>query len=193
MTKISVKKVIIFKHGVSYYILEGKVKGTDTIELEFKNDEMDDVLKSLFVLDTSEKGYISSISYDAALETSQLLKSVMLNIPDRGSFSSLITQIKGAKVKLAVTGGKTVSGTILGIEEFEKLIKDERIAEKLLILFQDDEVISKIKFTEIKSLDILNEDIKKDLKFFLDTVISGTYLHTTTCDSPPKSIRRKTY
>ena len=173
MTKISVKKVIIFKHGVSYYILEGSVKGKDTLELEFKNDEMDDVLKSLFVLDTSEKGYISSISYDAALETSQLLKSVMLNIPDRGSFSSLITQIKGAKVKLAVTGGKTVSGTILGIEEFEKLIKDEKIAEKRLILFQDDEVISKIKFTEIKSLDILNEDIKKDLKFFLDTVISG--------------------
>ncbi len=173
MTNISVKKVIIFKHGVSYYILEGSVKGTDTFELEFKNDEMDDVLKSLFVLDTSEKGYISSISYDAALETSQLLKSVMLNIPDRGSFSSLITQIKGAKVKLAVTGGKTVSGTILGIEEFEKLIKDERIAEKLLILFQDDEVISKIKFTEIKTLDILNEEIKKDLKFFLDTIISG--------------------
>jgi len=173
MTKISVKKVIIFKHGVSYYILEGSLKGTDTFELEFKNDEMDDVLKSLFVLDTSEKGYISSISYDAALETSQLLKSVMLNIPDRGSFSSLITQIKGAKVKLAVAGGKTVSGTILGIEEFEKLIKDEKIAEKRLILFQDDEVISKIKFTEIKTLDILNEEIKKDLKFFLDTIISG--------------------
>ncbi len=173
MTNISVKKVIIFKHGVSYYILEGSVKGTDTFELEFKNDEMDDVLKSLFVLDTSEKGYISSISYDAALETSQLLKSVMLNIPDRGSFSSLITQIKGAKVKLLVTGGKTVSGTILGIEEFDKLIKDEKIAEKRLILFQDDEVISKIKFSEIKTLDILNEEIKKDLKFFLDTIISG--------------------
>ncbi|GAJ00331.1 unnamed protein product, partial [marine sediment metagenome] len=93
--------------------------------------------------------------------------------PDRGSFSSLITQIKGAKVKLAVTGGKTVSGTILGIEEFDKLIKDEKIAEKRLILFQDDEVISKIKFTEIKTLDILNEEIKKDLKFFLDTIISG--------------------
>ena len=173
MTKISVKKVIIFKHGVSYYILEGSLKGTDTFELEFKNDEMDDVLKSLFVLDTSEKGYISSISYDAALETSQLLKSIMLNIPDRGSFSSLITQIEGAKVKLAVTGGKTVSGTILGIEEFEKLIKGEKISEKLLILFQDDKLISKIKFTEIQSLDILNEEIKKDLKFFLDTIISG--------------------
>ncbi|MHA2288634.1 MAG: hypothetical protein ACXABG_07595 [Promethearchaeota archaeon] len=173
MSKLNVKKVIIFKHGVSYYILEGIVKGTDTFELEFKIDEMDDVLKSLFVLDTSEKGYISSISYDAALETSQLLKSIMLNIPDRDSFSSLITQIKGANINLTITGEKTLSGTIMGIEEFEKLSKNEKIAEKLLILLQDNDVISKIKFTEIKSFDIVNEDIKKDLKFFLDTVISG--------------------
>jgi len=173
MSKLNVKKVIIFKHGVYYYILEGNIKGADTFELEFKIDEMDDVLKSLFVLDTSEKGYISSISYDAALETSQLLKSIMLNIPDRESFSSLITQIKGANITLTITGGKTISGTIMGIEEFEKMSKDEKIVEKQLILLQDTEVISKIKFTEIKSFEIINEDIKKDLKFFLDTVISG--------------------
>ena len=173
MSKLNVKKVIIFKHGVSYFILEGNIKGADTFELEFKIDEMDDVLKSLFVLDTSEKGYISSISYDAALETSQLLKSIMLNIPDRESFSSLITQIKGANITLTITGGKTISGTIMGIEEFEKMSKDEKIVEKQLILLQDTEVISKIKFTEIKSFEIINEDIKKDLKFFLDTVISG--------------------
>ncbi|MHA1391127.1 MAG: hypothetical protein ACTSQT_02650, partial [Promethearchaeota archaeon] len=147
--------------------------GTGTFELEFKIDEMDDVLKSLFVLDTSEKGYISSISYDAALETSQLLKSIMLNIPDRGSLSSLITQIKGADIKLTVAGGKTIVGTIIGIEEIEKMNKNEKTVEKLLILLQENDEISKFNFSDFKSFDILNEDIKKDLKFFLDTVISG--------------------
>ena len=173
MSKLKVKKVIIFKHGVSYYILEGTVKGPDTLELEFKIDEMDDVLKSLFVLDTSEKGYISSISYDAALDTSQLLKSIMLDIPDMDSFSSFITQIKGANVSMTIKGGKILSGTIMGIEQIEKLSKDEKIAEKQLILLEDENGISKINFDEIKSLDILNEDLKKDLKFFLDTVVSG--------------------
>ncbi|MFX1479463.1 MAG: hypothetical protein ACFFCI_15120, partial [Promethearchaeota archaeon] len=130
-------------------------------------------LKSLFVLDTSEKGYISSISYDAALETSQLLKSIMLNIPDIDSFSSLITQIKGANVFLTIGGAKKVSGQIMGIELIEKLSKSEKIVEKILILLQDDEMITKIPFSEIKSFDILNDEIKKDLKFFLETVIAG--------------------
>ncbi|MHA1485882.1 MAG: hypothetical protein ACTSSC_01790, partial [Promethearchaeota archaeon] len=170
---MNIKKVIIHRSGISYFILEGLIIGTGTFELEFKIDEMDDVLKSLFVLDTSEKGYISSISYDAALETSQLLKSIMLNIPDRGSLSSLITQIKGADVKLTVAGGKTIVGTIIGIEEIEKMNKNEKTVEKLLILLQENDEISKFNFSDFKSFDILNEDIKKDLKFFLDTVISG--------------------
>jgi len=173
MKELNIKKVIIHRSGISYFILEGLIIGTGAFELEFKIDEMDDVLKSLFVLDTSEKGYISSISYDAALETSQLLKSIMLNIPDRGSLSSLITQIKGADVKLTVAGGKTIVGTIIGIEEIEKMNKNEKTVEKLLILLQENDEISKFNFSDFKSFDILNEDIKKDLKFFLDTVISG--------------------
>lgn len=173
MSKLNVKRVIIFKHGVSYYILEGILKGSGKFELEFKIDEMNDVLKSLFVLDTSEKGYISSISYDAALETSQLLKSIMLNIPDTDSFSSLVTQIKGADVNLTIGGAKKITGKIMGIEFFEKLSKVDKITEKLLILLQEDESIAKYNFSEIKSLEILNEEIKKDLKFFLDTVIAG--------------------
>ncbi|MBY8985176.1 MAG: hypothetical protein KGD65_08925 [Candidatus Lokiarchaeota archaeon] len=173
MSKLKVKKVIIFKHGVSYYILEGALKGSSTFELEFKIDEMNDVLKSLFVLDTSEKGYISSISYDAALETSQLLKSIMLNIPDIDSFSSLVTQIKGADVNLMIGGAKKITGKIIGIEHFDKTNKNEKITEKQLILLQDDDVITKHNFSEIKSVDIMNDEIKKDLKFFLETVIAG--------------------
>ena len=143
MSKLKVKKVIIFKHGVSYYILEAILKSSGTFELEFKISEMNDVLKSLFVLDTSEKGYISSISYDAALETSQLLKSIMLNIPDNNSFSSLLTQIKGADVNLTIGGAKKISGKIMGIEFIDKSIKEEKITEKQLILLQDDDVITK--------------------------------------------------
>jgi len=173
MKELSIKKVIIHKTGISYFILEGLMEGSGIFELEFKIDEMDDVLKSLFVLDTSEKGFISSISYDAALETSQLLKSIMLNIPDRGSLSSLITQIKGADIKLTVTGGKTIIGTIIGIEEIEKMNKSEKTIENVLILLQENSEISKFNFSDFKSFEIINEDIKKDLKFFLDTVISG--------------------
>jgi len=174
MSKLKVKRIIIFKHGVSYFILEGTQKALGTFELEFKIDEMNDVLKSLIVLDLSEKGYISSISYDAALDTSQLLKSIMLNVPDRDSFSALVTQIKGAKIHITIGRDvEKITGTIMGIELIEKINKEGKATEKLLILLKDDDVITKIPFPEITSFEILNEELKKDLKFFLDTVIAG--------------------
>ena len=173
MSKLKIKNIIIFKHGVSYFILKGNITGSGTFELEFKIEEMNDILKSLFVLDKSNKGYISSISYDAALDTSQLLKSIMLNIPDKDSFSSLVTQLKGAKVNLTVGGSEKITGTIMGIEFIEKQINEGKITEKLLTLLKEDDLITKIPFTEILSFEILNENLKKDLKFFLNTVITG--------------------
>ena len=74
---------------------------------------------------------------------------------------------------LTIGGAKKVSGKIMGIEFVEKLSKVEKITEKLLTLHQDDGMITKYNFSEIKSLEIINDEIKKDLKFFLDTVIAG--------------------
>ena len=91
----------------------------------------------------------------------------MLNIPDNNSFSSLITQIKGATINLTIGSSQTISGTIMGIEFVEKFINEQKINEKLLTLLKNDGIITKIPFSEISSFEILSEDLKKDLKFFL--------------------------
>ena len=173
---LEIKKIIIFKHGVSYFLLEGNIKGTGTFELEFNVDEMNDILKSLFVLDTSEHGYISSISYDAALDSNQLLKNIMIDIPNVNSFTSLITQLKGAKVSINIGMGSSdeKTGTIMGMEEVEKIVNEVKITEKLLVLLgEENGKIVKIPFSEITEFNILNKDIMEDLKFFLDTIIAG--------------------
>ena len=174
MSKLKVQKVIIFKHGVSYFLRNGTLKDSGKFELEFDFDEMNDVLKSLFVLDTSEKGFISSISYETSLDTDQLLKSIMLEIPSENSFSSLIKQIKGAEVSLTIGNDiEEIHGIIMGIEYVEKSVKDYKITEKLLPILKENGKIVKIPFSEISSFEIKNEDLKKDLNFFLNTSISS--------------------
>ncbi len=174
--KLKIEKIIIFKHGIGYFLLKGTMKGTGTFELEFNVDEMNDILKSLFVLDTSEKGHISFISYDAAITPDQLLKNIMIDIPNVNSFTSLITQLKGAKIEISI--GRQTSekrkGIIMGMEEIEKIKNDIKITDKLLVLLLEETgKIVKIPFSEISEFDVLNKDIKNDLKFFLDTIISG--------------------
>ncbi|MHA1148369.1 MAG: hypothetical protein ACTSR8_08995 [Promethearchaeota archaeon] len=61
----------------------------------------------------------------------------------------------------------------MGTEIQEKISNNILTKEKQLTLLTDNDSIIKIPFSEIKSLDIINESIKKDLKFYLDTVIAG--------------------
>jgi len=56
---LKVKEVTLFKHGVSFFALKGTVRGTQTVALEFKKNEMNDVLKSLLAIDSSGNGYIN--------------------------------------------------------------------------------------------------------------------------------------
>ena len=60
MLKLEIKKIIIFKSGISYFISEGSIKGSDKFELEFKVK----IQEIVEYLDTTADGF-----YNASLDT----------------------------------------------------------------------------------------------------------------------------
>ncbi len=172
-TKLKVTQVAMFKHGVSYYLLRGEVTGDGHFKLTFKAKEMDDVLKSLLAIDTSGKGYISAVGYDAAEDVGHLLESVSLHLPEENVFSALLIQLQGARVQVN-TGSKKLTGTIIGLEPFTKvdgqLVSEEK---QLVLLERESGSVQKIAFSDIDSFEILEDGLRKELKFLLDTLISG--------------------
>ena len=163
----------MFKHGVSYYLLRGEVTANGHFKLTFKAKEMDDVLKSLLALDISGKGYISAVGYDAAEDVGHLLESVSLHLPDENVFSALLTQLQGARVQIN-TGSKELVGTVIGLEPVTK-VNGQLISEEnqLVFLARESGSVQKIAFSDIDSFEILEEGLRKELKFLLDTLISG--------------------
>lgn len=61
---LQIRKVVLFKHGVGFFEREGEVDSDVAVDLHFKASEMNDVLKSLTVLDLAD-GHIASISYES--------------------------------------------------------------------------------------------------------------------------------
>ncbi len=172
-TKLKVTQVAMFKHGVSYYLLRGEVTGDGHFKLTFKAKEMDDVLKSLLALDASGKGYISAVGYDAAEDVGHLLESVSLHLPEENVFSALLTQLQGARVQVN-TGSKKLTGTIIGLEPFTK-VDGQMVSEENQLVFLERESgsVQKVAFSDIDSFEILEDGLRKELKFLLDTLISG--------------------
>src|SRR5215470_3035852 len=62
---LPVREVILYKHGVAYFERAGEVKAGEGARIDFKAEEMNDVLKSLTVTDSSGTK-VSGIRYDAS-------------------------------------------------------------------------------------------------------------------------------
>src|ERR1700733_6422737 len=62
---LPIKEVILYKHGVGYFERSGELKAGETARLDFKAEDMNDVLKSLTLTDRGG-GKIGSVRYDAS-------------------------------------------------------------------------------------------------------------------------------
>ncbi len=171
--KLKVTHVVMFKHGVAFYGLQGIVKDKDELKLTFKLGELDDILKSINVIDESGAGYISAISYDATEDEAKLFESISIQVPGNQSFTSALTQLKGADIELQV-GSQKVEGIIVGLEVRLERLGQNTIPSPSLVLFNKlSGDIEKFAFSDIRGFKLLSEELRGELQFFLDAALAA--------------------
>src|SRR4051794_22135594 len=79
-TKLPIRRVILYSNGVAYIERRGMVTGNAQVDLAFKQSQVDDVLKSMVVLDLGQ-GKIGSVSYDSSMPASARTAEIPLDIP----------------------------------------------------------------------------------------------------------------
>jgi hypothetical protein len=116
---------------------------------------------------------VTSISYDATAPLSKLLEEVALNIPDRGSLTGLLAQVKGAALEVKV-GGEVARGKVVGLEESVERGPGESVLTRVSLSLLDAEGrIRSHDLSKIEYLAFLDEHIRKDIGYLLDTIIAS--------------------
>lgn len=167
---LSIRRVVLYKHGVGYFERRGGVVGSNALHLDFKARDMNDVLKSLTVLDLSG-GSVSAVSYDSTKPLEQLLAEATIRIPEDGSLTALLGQIKGARVRARVGGGQ-VEGAIIGLESLALAAGETSLVRPFLTLLVGGSLRT-FDVLDISELEFLDEAVRKDLEFYLATVLSS--------------------
>src|ERR1700722_16463684 len=62
--KLPVRRVVLYKNGVGYFEHLGRVRGSQDVHIDFTGAQLNDVLKSLTVLDLSG-GRITGVDYNS--------------------------------------------------------------------------------------------------------------------------------
>src|ERR1051325_1974937 len=79
---LPIRKVILYSNGVAYIERRGTIDGNVEIDLPFKQSQVDDVLKSMVVLDLG-KGKIGAVSYNSSAPASARTAEIPFNIDAR--------------------------------------------------------------------------------------------------------------
>lgn len=160
---LPVKEVILYKHGVGYFTRSGELKPGETARLEFKADDMNDVLKSLTVTDR-DGGKVSSVRYDASEPLEKRLENFPFSTGDQTTLAAFLDQMKGARIELKL-GTETVAGAIIGA----RVIKGgERDPERQTItLYSDSGDIRTFDLAAAASLRFADPKLQGQLKDYL--------------------------
>src|SRR5271169_5605767 len=62
--KLPVRRVVLYKNGVGYFEHLGRVRGSQNVHIDFTSAQLNDVLKSLTVLDLAG-GRITGVDYNS--------------------------------------------------------------------------------------------------------------------------------
>ncbi|KAJ5070483.1 hypothetical protein M0811_10955 [Anaeramoeba ignava] len=193
---LPVRKCVLFRHGIGYFEREEKIQGDQNLVLTFKEDVMNDILKSLTTYDNGG-GYVSGISYEG-MGSKQ--PNILIDLESEKSMSKLLAEIQGAKIAVNYAG-KTYEGLVIGIEEKKKREIEDGIPGYLdldyLTLLLNENEIKTFSLIEIDDVEFLDEEIKRDLQHLLDVLISSKKKSiknvTVFCKGKKKRTFRATY
>ena len=134
--ELPVRKVILYKHGVGFFERSAEMSGGETVRLQFKTAEMDDVLKSLTV--DSRAGAVVGVRYDSNEPLTKKLDNFPFRVGAAQPLSRILDQFKGSRVRLRMASDE-VEGTIVSAWPIAATA-DRQESHRLLILDDDGEM-----------------------------------------------------
>src|SRR5689334_19761479 len=161
---LPIRRVILYSNGVAYFERRGTVTGHAEISLPFKQSQVDDVLKSMLVLDLG-KGKIGAVSYNSSAPPSARLDEIPFSI-EAGSddeekskgLAGVLSQLQGAHVSVS-SGTRQATGAILTVERRKQKgdgKTPDRIADRLVI-GSDSGDLTSFDLDEIRSVHLIDE------------------------------------
>jgi len=113
--KLPVRRVVLYKNGVGYFEHLGRVRGSQDVHIDFTSAQLNDVLKSLTVLDLSG-GRITGVDYNSEAPLARRLGTLRLALSERPSVSEFLGALRGARLEVRASTGPVVTGKLLSVE-----------------------------------------------------------------------------
>ena len=169
---LPIRRVVLYGNGVAFVERRGRVTGRAEVRLPVKTSQVDDVLKSLVVLDLGH-GRVGAVGYDTPTPAETGLGEVPFRLAPstsgdcgRGGLAEVLRQLQGAEVTAATADGPVV-GRVLTVETRRIEGKEgNAVSSAHLVLAGEDGVLTTLDLARVRSVRVLAGDARQDLDAF---------------------------
>lgn len=169
---LPVTRAVLFSSGVGYYEHTGQIDGSATLRLLFQTEQINDVLKSMILIDHGN-GRIRSVSYPTNEPLERALASFGVNISDNPSLPQLLQRLRGTEVTLHAP--ERIHGKVFNVAERTQIVGSPpaSVTEHLLTLWTETGGLRTIPLDSIASLELMDERLQRELSQALALLASS--------------------
>ncbi|HTA57407.1 MAG TPA: hypothetical protein VK805_04605 [Candidatus Baltobacteraceae bacterium] len=109
---------MLYKNGVGYFEHTGRVWGNQDLRIEFTTAQLNDVLKSLTLVDLNG-GRINAVHYNSVAPLDVQLRGLQIPLGEDVTSAALLIALRGTRVEVH-SGASNVVGKIFSVETVEK-------------------------------------------------------------------------
>jgi len=168
---LPVKRVVLYKSGVGYFEHLGRVRESQDVTIPFTSGQLNDVLKSLTVLDLNG-GRITGVEYGSAAPMDRQLGDLRLPVGEKASLTELLGALRGARLEVR-SGASTITGRLLSVERKTRIAGGTTLEVDYLSLLADNGELRTTELTPAFSVKLLDRGLPGKMDRFLDVVSAG--------------------
>jgi len=167
-TRLPVRRVVLYKNGVGYFEHVGRVRGNQSVAIDFNTAQLNDVLKSLTALDLGD-GRVSDVSFNSEAPFAQRLSALTLPVGERTTLPDLLGALRGARLEVR-TGDRLISGRLLSVERRPR--KDEAPRDELTLVTDAGDMRS-VELTPAVSVKLAERESAEQVSAYLGLLASN--------------------
>jgi hypothetical protein len=167
---LPVRRVVLYKSGVGYFEHLGRVRGDQSVTIDFTSGQLDDVLKSLTALDL-DGGRVSGVSYNSNAGLDRRLGALRLPVGQDTTRAQLLGALRGARLDVR-SGVTRVTGRLLSVERIDRRSDGVSSSVDAVSIVTDTGEIHTVALDPGVSVRIVEADLNEEVGKYLTAVAS---------------------
>ena len=170
--KLPVRRVVLYKNGVGYFEHLGRVRGSQDVHIDFTSAQLNDVLKSLTVLDLAG-GRITGVDYNSEAPLARRLATLRLALGERPSVSEFLGALRGARLEVRGANGPVLTGRLLSVERKTRSATNWTVETDEISLISESGEVHSVDLNPTTSVRVAEKDLQVEVGRYLNLIASS--------------------